>query len=213
MWIMVGPALLMGYLLGSVNPSILLAKMAGMDIRREGSGNAGTTNTLRVLGKKAALATLIVDVLKGTAAVLLGMVFADVSGWPWPFILLGMAAGLGAMLGHNWPAFFGFRGGKGVATTFGVLMGVHFYLALACFGVMVMLVLVTKRVSVGSLGVAVTLPVLIPFVGGDAYEQVPEWVFMWGLLISIMLIVKHRGNIKRLLKREEPKLNLKRKGA
>lgn len=213
MWAMVALAALGGYLLGNINPSIILAKMAGKDIRKEGSGNAGTTNTLRVLGKKAALATLVIDVLKGTFAVLMGTMIANHSQWPYHVVLLGMVAGLGAMTGHNWPVFFGFRGGKGVATTFGVLVGVQFYLALACFGVMVGLVFITRRVSVGSIGVAMALPILIPLMGREAYGEPSGWFLTWGIIISLMLLFKHRGNIKRLWRKEEPKLSLKGKGA
>jgi glycerol-3-phosphate acyltransferase PlsY len=166
--------------------------MAGKDIRKEGSGNAGTTNTLRVLGKKAALATLVIDVLKGIFAVLMGTMIANHSQWPYHVVLLGMVAGLGAMTGHNWPVFFGFRGGKGVATTFGVLVGVQFYLALACFGVMVGLVFITRR---------------------EAYGEPSGWFLTWGIIISLMLLFKHRGNIKRLWRKEEPKLSFKGKGA
>ena len=130
-------AVVIAYLIGNISPSILLAKAKGIDIRKEGSGNAGTTNALRVMGKKAGAITLIVDVLKGTAAVLLGLLLAGHVGAMWCVVAV--------FCGHVWPVFFGFRGGKGVATAFGALMGLNPLLGLVTLGVVVIGVLVTRR--------------------------------------------------------------------
>lgn len=202
------------YLIGNISPATIMAKLAGLDIRKEGSGNPGTTNALRVLGNKAGAVTLLIDVLKGSLAVVLGGLSTSifVSGGPSPEAM-GLVAGLGVILGHLWPAFFKFKGGKGVATTFGVLLAVSFPLCLACLGVLVLLVILSKKVSPGSLGAAVSLPVLTPFLGGLSYREEGSLMLVWAFLIGIIIIGKHRENIKRLLKREEPNLSFKKKGS
>ena len=201
-----------GYLLGNISPSIILGRLAGVDIRQRGSGNAGSTNVLRVMGKKAAAITLVIDVLKGTLAVFLGVVIAgsvpSLSADPEIF---GLAAGLGVVAGHIWPAFFKFKGGKGVATTFGVLLGINFYLALTCLLVLIFLVAASKRVSVGSIGAFLTLPFAITVFSGGIYEREPFITMGFVFALILMVLIKHKENIKRLLKREEPRLSFKAK--
>ena len=149
--------LVVGYLLGSISTGVILSRAFGhKDIRSQGSGNSGTTNMLRVMGKKFALLTFAGDLLKGIIAVLIGKA------------LLGTQAGeivgaFGAILGHNFPLYFGFKGGKGIATSFGCLLIVFPLQTLCAFGVFLLLVATTRYVSAGSLGAAVTLPFFIMF--------------------------------------------------
>jgi glycerol-3-phosphate acyltransferase PlsY len=188
------PVLIIAYLIGNISPAILISRAAGVDIRTKGSGNAGTTNMLRVMGKKAALITLVIDVLKGVVAVVIGRI-AGGEG-------LAVLCGLFVFVGHIWPALFGFRGGKGIATGLGLLLAIKPTLGLICLAAAAVGLLLTRRVSVGSLLAAI----LLPFA---AYMLVPDY---WSILlvISIIIFIKHRSNIQRLLKGEEPKFNLKK---
>ena len=185
---------LAAYLIGNISPSILIAKAHGIDIRKEGSGNAGTTNVLRVLGKKAALATLLIDILKGTVAVVLAG------------LLLGKTAAMVAVLavfcGHVWPIFFGFKGGKGVATAFGALCGLHPALGFSCLGVVLVVVLLTRRMSAGSLAGALAFPLL-------CWRIEPDFIWL-GSIMALIILIKHKDNIVRLLKGEEPKMSFKK---
>ena len=185
--------IIIAYLLGSISMSIIQGKLAGVDIKKEGSGNAGTTNTLRVLGKKAAVITLVCDVAKGVIAVLLGRISGDICAY---------ICALAVFAGHIWPVFFKFRGGKGVATAFGAVLAVNWKLALLCLAVVAVLTVVTKRMSVGSLFGAAALPVLSVFL------ERPFWPY--AAVIGIVIIIKHRSNIKRLIKGEEPPISFKK---
>jgi glycerol-3-phosphate acyltransferase PlsY len=182
------------YLIGNISPSILIARAHGIDIKKEGSGNAGTTNVLRVLGKKAAAATLIIDILKGTVAVVLAGLLVGSNA--------AMVAALASFCGHVWPVFFGFKGGKGVATAFGAICGIHPGLGFSCLGVVLLIVLITKRMSAGSLAAALSFPVLCWF-----FE--PRFIWL-GSIMALIILVKHRENIARLARGEEPKLSFKK---
>ncbi len=197
------------YAIGNISPAILIGKAHGIDIKKEGSGNAGTTNVLRVLGKKAAVGTLIIDIGKGVVAVLLGkfagnyyatrvLGLTDAAGIHTCVIGVAMFCALFVFLGHIWPVAFGFKGGKGVATAFGALMAINPLVGLSCLGVVAVMVLISRRVSVGSVCGAISLPIIAHFL---------EPVFMpMGTLMAIIVIVKHRGNMQRLINHEEPKL-------
>ena len=192
--------LVVGYLLGSISTGVILSRAFGhKDIRSQGSGNSGTTNMLRVMGKKFALLTFAGDLLKGIIAVLIGKA------------LLGTQAGeivgaFGAILGHNFPLYFGFKGGKGIATSFGCLLIVFPLQTLCAFGVFLLLVATTRYVSAGSLGAAVTLPFFIMF-------TTPCDPVIWCSVIAICLLAiwRHYPNIKRLMNHTESKLNLGKK--
>lgn len=188
-------ALVIAYLLGSISPSILLSKAMGKNIKEEGSGNAGTTNALRVLGKKAAIITLVVDVLKGVVAVFIGTYLAgDMSG----YMCVSMA-----ILGHVFPVFYKFKGGKGVAVAFGCLLAVNFKIALLCLAIVVVVVLITRMVSLGSVIAALMFPIL-------AYILEPAFL-PYAVLPALLVVVKHGANIERILKGEENKLNFSKK--
>ncbi len=188
-------AVVIAYFLGNISPSTLLAKAAGLDIKKEGSGNAGTTNALRVLGKKAALITLVVDIGKGFVAVELGYLLSTPQ--------TAMFCALAAFVGHVWPVVFKFKGGKGVATAFGVLLGINWQLALAALAVVAVVVILSRMVSLGSITGAAAFPVL-------AYFMEPDFLYV-GTFMAVLLIYNHRGNIKRLIKGEENKLSFGKK--
>lgn len=185
-----------GYLLGSISTGVVLSKsFANTDIRSQGSGNAGTTNMLRILGRKMALFTFIGDMLKGIIAVFIGkaLVGGDLGG------MLGV---VGAVLGHYFPLYFGFKGGKGIATSFGSLLFVFPVQALLAFAVFLILVAMTHYVSAGSIAAAITLPLLVILTHP---ENVPVCIIT--ACIGISVIWRHRANIKRLLSHTESKLD------
>ena len=180
------------YLIGNISSSILIGRIAaGIDIRDHGSGNAGTTNVLRTIGKKAAVATLAGDVLKGVLAVLLGRFFGGE--------YLAMLCGLAAFIGHIWPAVFEFRGGKGIATGMGAVIVLAPELAGICILTGLVIIIFTRYVSLGAIIGGIALPIA-------AFFYSPEY-FIWGLVVAIIAIIKHRANIQRLLKGTESKIN------
>jgi glycerol-3-phosphate acyltransferase PlsY len=195
-------AVLISYFIGNVSPAILLGKLYGVDIKKEGSGNAGTTNVLRVLGKKAAAATLMIDILKGVIAVLLAKYFCEPE--------VALICGLAVFCGHIWPAAFKFKGGKGVATAFGVMMAVYPLLGLSALVIVLVVILITRRVSAGSLVGAALLPALAFIFNPDDISQTA--FLLWSGALAVIVIIKHRSNLLRLLKGQEPKLSFKKKG-
>lgn len=190
---------LIGYLLGSVSFSYLAGKLLkGIDIREHGSGNAGATNTLRVLGKGPGIAVLVLDALKGVAAVWIGHGLSG--GDP----LAAVLAGVSVIVGHNWPVFFGFRGGKGIATTIGVMATLSFLPALIAGLVAIITIWITRYVSLGSLLFTALLPILIWFMDR------PKEIFVLSLLFFAFAWIRHRSNIVKLLKGQENKLGAKK---
>ena len=185
-----------GYLLGSISTGVVLSRLfAKTDIRSQGSGNAGTTNMLRVLGRRMALFTFIGDMLKGIIAVFIGkwLIGGELGG------LLGV---VGAVLGHYYPLYFGFKGGKGIATSFGSLLFVFPVQALLAFAVFLILVAVTHYVSVGSIAAAITLPLLIVI---THWQEPSLWIIT--VCIGASVVWRHRANIKRLMNHTENKLD------
>ncbi|MBE7057458.1 MAG: glycerol-3-phosphate 1-O-acyltransferase PlsY [Ruminococcaceae bacterium] len=199
---------LIGYLLGSINTSIVLSKVLYKeDIREKGSGNAGTTNALRSYGKKFAAFTLLGDLLKGIVAVLLAWLVAP-TGWNQ---LAGVIAGGAAILGHNFPVYFGFKGGKGVLTTFAVMVVITPVPALIALLIFIALVLVFKYVSLGSMTAAASLPLIVYFRGD--YMDIPGGstpIFWMSVGVALLIIIRHHANIGRLIKGTESKLSLKK---
>ena len=193
-----------GYLLGSISTSILVAKIMGnIDIREHGSGNAGATNTLRVLGKKAAAFVVLGDALKGVAAILISMllcrIFSVNSSLP------NYAAGLFAVLGHNFPLYFGFKGGKGVLTSIVTVMMLDWSIGLIVFVIAIAIMAVTKYVSLGSCVGAVILIIAATVL---RIGNLPFVMLCW--VLAILVIVRHKTNIKRLLNGTESKLGSKK---
>jgi len=196
-------AIIVAYLLGSIPTAVWLGKFFhGIDVREHGSGNAGTTNTIRVLGWKTGIPVLLIDLAKGWLAAMLP-VFLHLAEPESPLMTnLQIIGGIIAIVGHIFPVFAEFRGGKGVATVFGVLLALQFPLTLSCFGVFLIVLLITRIVSVSSMCAGLAFPVLL-FTVFDS----PSVIFkIFSVLVAIALIITHRKNIGRLLKGEEKKL-------
>ena len=195
------------YLLGSISFSVIISKkMSGFDVREKGSGNAGSTNVLRTVGKKAAILTLICDILKGVVAVLIatlvGKIWKELDG-----ALLVQLAGIFVIIGHTFPIFFKFKGGKGVATSLGVLLITNWQIGLICLVFALVLMVLTQMVSVGSIGAAILYPVLTLFISQNYI--VPGTYIISSIIIAILVVFNHRSNVKRLLSGTENRINFK----
>ena len=202
---------IIAYLIGSINFSILISKKkAGYDIRQKGSGNAGTTNMLRNLGKKYAAITLICDVLKGVVAIGIAIIVGNILG-DTNKALLVQIAGVAVVIGHTFPIFFGFKGGKGVATSLGILLMTNWQLGLICLVFALVLMALTRVVSMGSIAAAILYPVLTLFVGGGHYivesTGLGNGYFIYSVILAIIVIFNHRKNIKRILRGTENKIS------
>ena len=206
---------IIAYLIGSINFSVILSKkIAGFDVREKGSGNAGSTNMLRSVGKKAAVITLVCDILKGVVAiliaVLLGAIFKNCDK-----SLLVQIAGILVIVGHTFPIFFEFKGGKGVATSLGVLLISNWKLGLICLVFALVLMALTRTVSIGSIAAAVLFPVLTLFVNMHILQSnflVTEGsgYFIYSIIIAGIVIFNHRANIQRILSGKENKISFKK---
>lgn len=198
---------LISYLIGSINSSILISKaVTGKDIRKSGSGNAGATNMLRTMGKKYAAITLIIDILKGVVALIIARLMQGLGVEPWAEYIAGVCV----VLGHNFPVFFGFKGGKGVATSLGVVMMLDWKIGLAVLIIALAVMATTRYVSLGSIIAAVTFIVLqiaVMLISGN-FNLVR---FVCVMILGILLIVRHSANIVRLLNHTENKLGQKKK--
>ncbi len=198
------------YLLGSISFSVIISKkMAGFDVREKGSGNAGTTNVLRSVGKKAAILTLICDVLKGVLAVLVAYIAGNIVKEGVDRALLIQIAGLLVVVGHTFPIFFGFKGGKGIATALGVLLITNWNIGLICLVFALVLMALTKMVSLGSISAAILFPVLILLMPHTAYLVDGNYV-IYSILMAVLVVFNHRANVKRLLNGTENKLDFKK---
>lgn len=197
------------YLIGSVNSSILISRaVLGRDIRESGSGNAGATNMLRTMGKKYAVVTLIIDILKGTAAVLLAKLAVRLGAYPSaPYI-----AAVCAVLGHNFPVFFGFKGGKGVAASLGAVLVLDWRIALIALAVAIVVMAVTRYVSLGSVTAAVVFAALetvrLVVMTARAAADIAGAVCV--IILAGLIAAGHHANIGRLIRGEENKLSFKR---
>ncbi len=203
---------IIAYLIGSINFSIIISKkVAGFDVRQKGSGNAGTTNVLRSVGKKAALITLICDILKGVVAIgialLVGNIVQNVDK-----ALLVQLAGIFVVVGHTFPIFFGFKGGKGIATSLGILLMTNWQIGLICLVFALVLMAITRMVSVGSIAAAILFPVLVIFI--DQNYIVPDannWKYLiFSIVLCLIVLFNHRENIKRILNGTENKISFKK---
>ena len=202
---------IIAYLIGSINFSILISKKkAGYDIRQKGSGNAGTTNMLRNLGKKYAAITLICDVLKGVVAIGIAIIVGNILG-DTNKALLVQIAGVAVVIGHTFPIFFKFIGGKGVATALGVLIMSNWQIGLICLVFALVLMALTRVVSMGSIAAAILYPILTLFVGGGHYivesSGLGNGYFIYSVILAIIVIFNHRENIKRILSGTENKIS------
>jgi glycerol-3-phosphate acyltransferase PlsY len=195
--------ILIAYLLGSIPTAVWIGRIFhDTDVREHGSGNAGATNTIRVLGWKTGIPVLLIDLAKGWAAAMLPVLFSLAAPGSALLINLKIMTGITAIIGHIFPIFAGFRGGKGVATIFGVLMALQPVLTLICVGVFLLVFLVTGIVSVSSMSAGFAFPILLL-----AVFDTPSLIFkIFSAFVAVALLITHRNNIKRLMKGEEKRL-------
>tara|TARA_B110000285_G_scaffold40457_1_gene44255 strand:+ start:6309 stop:6932 length:624 start_codon:yes stop_codon:yes gene_type:complete len=193
------------YLLGSIPTAVWLGKAKyGLDVREHGSNNAGATNTFRVLGKKPGVVVLIIDILKGLIAVLLPFFFLDFSWGSDTLIEIQLVCALLAVIGHVLPVFAGFNGGKGVATSLGVIIGVHPPAAGICIGLFLIVFLSSNFVSLGAIVAAISFPISVIYI----YGATSPYLIVFSLVLSAAVAFVHRKNIGRLLNGTENKMNL-----
>lgn len=202
--------ILVAYLLGSISFSVIISKkMAGFDVRKKGSGNAGATNVLRSVGKKAAVLTLLCDCLKGVVAVLFAVIVGKIASNTDKALLVQLA-GIAVVIGHTFPIFFGFKGGKGVATSLGVLLVTNWQIGLICLVFALVLMALTKMVSMGSVGAAILFPVLVLFIKTNFIVTEGSGYLIYSIILAVLVAFNHRSNIKRILNGTENKLNFKK---
>lgn len=205
---------MIAYLIGSVNFSILISKkVAGFDVREKGSGNAGTTNMLRSVGKGAAAITLILDILKGVVAIYIAILYGNIvsklANITIDNSILVQIAGIFVIIGHTFPIYFGFKGGKGVATALGILLTTNYQIGLICLVFAIILIVLTRMVSVGSLAAAILFPVLTLFLSKENF--IIEGNYIWySIIVALIVIFNHRTNVKRLLNGTENKISFKK---
>lgn len=199
---------IIAYAIGSINFSVIFSrKFAGFDVREKGSGNAGTTNMLRNVGKKAAIITLICDILKGIVSILIALVVSHFIKEVDKSILVQLA-GFFAVFGHTFPIFFEFRGGKGVATALGVILLINWQIGLICLVFALCLIILTKMVSLGSIMTAILFPILTIFIHENFIISGNYIIF--GIALGLLVVFNHRANLKRILEGNENKLSFKK---
>ena len=195
---------IIAYLIGSVSFSVIFSKtMGGFDVRDTGSGNAGATNVLRSVGKRAAILTVLCDCLKGVIAILIAIIANKIVNGSDGSLLVQLA-GVFVVIGHTFPVFFGFKGGKGIATSLGVLLMVNWQIGLICLVFALVLMALTRFVSLGSVSAAVLFPVLTIFI--KEHYIIPGGYFIFAIILAVFVIFNHRANIGRLLTGTENKL-------
>ncbi|WP_427338520.1 glycerol-3-phosphate 1-O-acyltransferase PlsY [Caloranaerobacter sp. DY30410] len=187
--------LLLSYLIGNINAAYLIGKtLENKDIRNYGSGNAGATNALRVFGAKIAAITFLFDLLKAVIAVILGKMILGETGM--------LLSGISVVVGHNWPVLLNFRGGKGIASTIGVMLVVNYKITFICVAIGLIIVIKSKYVSLGS----VITMALLPIIGLFLNRPFSLDFLIFTLILSAMAIYRHKENISRLLKGQERKI-------
>jgi acyl phosphate:glycerol-3-phosphate acyltransferase len=199
--------LLTAYLIGAIPTAVWVGKtFYGIDVRQHGSGNAGATNTFRVLGKKPGAFVMTVDIFKGWAATSLayflvpaGAIEAD------QLVLFKIIMGVLAVAGHIFPVYVGFKGGKGVATLMGMVLAIHLEAALICLAIFIVVLLISKYVSLGSMMAAIAFPLLLLL---PRFHPDEPLLIVFGFLLSLMVVLTHKKNINRLLQGQESKANI-----
>ncbi|MBC7915152.1 MAG: glycerol-3-phosphate 1-O-acyltransferase PlsY [Pyrinomonadaceae bacterium] len=201
-------ALVAAYFCGSIPTAVWIGQaFYGIDVREYGSGNAGATNTFRVLGTKAGIAVMLLDIFKGwTATNLAYLIGLSVTGpqHSVQFVNYQLALGIIAVMGHLFPILAGFRGGKGIATLFGMILAVHSQAALVCVIVFLFVLLVSKYVSLSSISAGFSFPLSVIFL----FHSPLRSIVLYGMCICVLILVTHQKNIERLLKGKEAKVNL-----
>ncbi len=202
--------LILAYLLGSIPTAVWIGRLFyNKDVREFGSGNAGATNTFRVLGKSAGIPVLVIDVLKGSISILLVGLISDIPTNSDAFINLQLAFGISAFIGHLFPVFAEFRGGKGVATMLGIVLALNFPSALLAILVFLVVFILSGYVSLSSISAALSFPIFVLAILKTDYPT----MVIFSLMVSILMLITHQKNIERLLKKEESKMFLFKKKA
>jgi len=198
----------LAYLLGSIPTAVWVGKVFyGKDVREFGSKNAGATNTFRVLGTKAGIPVMIIDVAKGYASTQLVYLISGIQTQTNPFISFQIGLGLTAVLGHIYPVFAGFRGGKGIATLLGMALAIQIYPGLICLGIFLIVLTLSQYVSLSSLSAATAYPIIIFLV----YQSPILSLKIFSILVCLLVFYTHRQNIKRLLNHSESRVYFLRK--
>ncbi len=201
---------IISYLLGSISFSVIISKkLAGFDVREKGSGNAGATNMLRSVGIKGAVLTLIGDCLKGIVAILVAVIAGKIAQNADKALLVQLA-GIAVVLGHTFPIFFNFKGGKGVATALGVVLVTNWQIGLICLVFALVLMALSRMVSLGSVGACVLFPVLVLFIKNNYIVTEGSSYLIYSIILAIIVAFNHRSNIKRLLNGTENKISFKK---
>lgn len=203
---------IISYLIGSIMFSVIFTKkIAGFDVRTRGSGNAGSTNVLRTAGKKVAIITLICDILKGVVAVLIGYIVGKLTKASVETSqMLILTAGVMVVLGHTFPIFFKFKGGKGVATSLGVLLMINWKIGLICLVFALLIMAVSRMVSLGSISAAILFPVLCIFINENYLIKANHFGYiLFGIILCLLVVFNHRSNLKRIFNGKENKLSFK----
>ncbi|MFM7022420.1 MAG: glycerol-3-phosphate 1-O-acyltransferase PlsY [Flavobacteriales bacterium] len=200
--------LLGAYLIGSIPTAVWIGKyFYGIDVREYGSGNAGATNTFRVLGKKAGIPVLAIDILKGYFAVKMVYFQSSYAVDSIPYINLQLAFGIAALLGHIFPVFAAFRGGKGIATLLGIIFAILPMAALASLCIFLVVLIISKYVSLGSMLAGIAFPIFVNFV----FETEADSLRLFSAIIAVLVLVTHQKNITRLIQGSENKTYLIKK--
>lgn len=196
------------YIIGSMPTALWVGKaFYGIDIRQHGSGNSGATNTFRVLGKKAGISVLLIDIIKGLTAASIVRYYDFVEIGSVRYVNLQLLFGLTAVIGHIFPIFANFKGGKGIATLLGMVIGIHYLSALACIGLFLVILFSTRYVSLSSILSAIAFPLIAIVI----YKNEEPLFVAFGIAAAIMVVLTHQKNIKRLVAGNENKAKLLKK--
>ncbi len=200
----------MAYLLGSLPTSVWLGEAYfGIDVRDYGSGNAGATNTFRVLGRKAGIIVMLVDILKGWTATSLALLLYLMNVIPFSDLLMyKLLFGILSVIGHIFPVYVGFKGGKGVATLMGMVLAIHTEAALLCLVIFFVVLLTSKYVSLGSMIAALAFPILLLL---PRFSPDDPMMIVFGFVMFALVVITHQKNIVRLINGEESRTNILRK--
>lgn len=204
---------IISYLIGSISFSVIYTKkFAGFDVREKGSGNAGSTNVLRTAGKKVALLTLVCDILKGVVAISIALLIGNIiKADDSTKAKLVQVAGVFVVIGHTFPVFFKFKGGKGVATALGVLLTINWKIGLICLIFALLIMAFTRVVSMGSISAAILFPILCIFFNQNfIVEGFHFGYIVFGIIMALIVIFNHRENVKRIIEGNENKLSFKK---
>jgi len=196
---------MIAYVIGSIPSSVWIGKSYfGKDVRDYGSGNAGATNTFRVLGTQAGIVVLLLDILKGVTAASLILYIPSISHGTDQYVNLQLLFGILAVIGHIFPVFENFNGGKGIATLFGMLIGIHYLLAVACVALFIVVLLLTRYVSLSSILATISFPIFTIYI----FHRDEPLLIAFGVAAALMVVITHKKNIIRLMNGEESKAKL-----